>query len=89
VVIFRLRDRDEVGSTFIRTIEHYTRDLQDHGNMLMITGISQDVMEQLERTELLDLIGEENIFLGQPRFGAALSEAVKAAEAWVAQTPEN
>ena len=88
VVIFRLRDRDEVGSTFIRTIEHYTRDLQDHGNMLMITGISQDVMEQLERTELLDLIGEKNIFLGQARFGAALGEAVAAAEAWMAQSTE-
>jgi SulP family sulfate permease len=88
VVIFRMRDRDEVGSTFIRTIERYTRDLQDHGNMLMIASISQEVMEQLERTELLDLIGEENIFLGQARFGAALREAVAAAEAWIAQSTE-
>ena len=88
VVIFRMRDRDEVGSTFIRTIERYTRDLQDHGNILMIASISQDVMEQLERTELLDLIGEKNIFLGQARFGAALGEAVAAAEAWMAQSTE-
>jgi SulP family sulfate permease len=89
VVIFRLRDRDEVGSTFIRTIERYTRVLKAQGNRLMLEGISQDVMEQLERTELLDLIGEENIFLGQARFGAALEEALAAAEAWIAQTPEN
>lgn len=89
VVIFRLRDRDEVGSTFIRTIERYTRDLQAQGNMIMLEGINQQVMQQLERTDLLDLIGEENIFLGQPRFGAALSEALAAAETWIAQTPEN
>jgi len=83
VVIFRLRDRDEVGSTFIRSLERYTRQLQAQGNILMIEGINQQVLEQLERTELLDLIGEENIFLGQPQFGAAMREALAAAEDWM------
>jgi SulP family sulfate permease len=89
VIIFRLRDRDEVGSTFLRTIERYTRDLQAQGNMIMLEGINQQVMQQLERTDLLDLIGEDNIFLGQPRFGAAMSKALAAAETWIAQSPEN
>jgi SulP family sulfate permease len=89
VVIFRLRDRDEVGSTFVRTIERYTRELQAQGNKIMLEGINQQVWKQLERTDLLDLIGEENIFLGQARFGAALKEALSEAEAWIAQTPEN
>jgi SulP family sulfate permease len=89
VIIFRLRDRDEVGSTFIRTIERYARNLQAQDNMIMLEGINQQVMEQLERTDLLDLIGEENIFLGQPRFGAAMSKALAAAETWIAQSPEN
>jgi len=89
VIIFRLRDRDEVGSTFLRTIERYTRDLQAQSNMIMLEGINQQVMQQLERTDLLDLIGEDNIFLGQPRFGAAMSKALAAAETWIAQTPEN
>jgi len=85
VVIFRLRDRDEAGSTFVHALERYTRDLQSQGNILMIEGVNQYVLDQLERTKLLDLIGEENIFLGQPKFGAALREALAAAEAWMAQ----
>ena len=85
IVIFRLRDRDEVGSTFIRAIERYTRELQEQGNMLMIEGINQQVLEQLERTELLDLIGKQNIFLGKPIFGSALRDALAAAEDWMEQ----
>ena len=34
---------------------------------------------------MLDLIGRENIFMAQPRFGASLKEAVVAAEQWIAQ----
>ncbi len=83
VVIIRLRDRDEVGSTFIRVIERYTRELQANGCKLMLAGISDRVWEQLEKTELLDLIGPQNVFLAQPRFGAALEEALAAAQAWL------
>jgi hypothetical protein len=50
-----------------------------------LEGINQPVLVQLERTELLDLIGEKNIFLGRPKFGAAFNEAVDAAEEWITQ----
>jgi len=83
VVILRLRDRDEVGSTFIRSIERYARDLHATGNKLMLEGINQQVLDQLQRTALLDLIGEENVFIGQPQFGAALKQAESAAETWI------
>ena len=83
VVILRLRDRDEVGSTFIRAIRHYARALHAEGNVLMIEGVNQKVLEQLERTDLLDLIGKEHIFMGQPTFGAALREALSSAAEWI------
>jgi SulP family sulfate permease len=82
VVIFRLRDRDEIGSTFIRTIERYTRDLHAAGNTLMLEGMSQHVLEQIRRTALLDLIGEDKVFAGRPQFFASLREARAAAEIW-------
>jgi len=82
VVIFRLRDRDEVGSTFIRSIERYTRDLHEAGNTLMLEGMSQHALDQMQRTALLDLIGEENVFSGRPQFFASLREAQAAAERW-------
>ena len=85
VVIFRLRDRDEVGSTFIRALDRYARTLLAAGNRLMLEGASEHVVDQLERTDLLALIGEENVFPGQPVFGSALREALAAAEEWLVQ----
>jgi SulP family sulfate permease len=85
VVVFRLRDRDEVGSTFIRAVERYARELQAQGNKLMLTGLNKRVLEQLEKTEILDLIGEENVFMARARFGATTGEALAAAEAWISQ----
>jgi SulP family sulfate permease len=87
-VIIRLRDRDEVGSTFIRTIQRYAESLQAGGNVLMLEGLSEKVLEQIERTDLLDLIGQENVFLGQPQHGASLRQALAAAQAWLAQDRE-
>jgi SulP family sulfate permease len=84
VVIFRLRDRDEVGSTFIRLIERYAKSLQVGGNKLMLDGLDERVLEQLEETETLDLMGRENVFLAKPRFGEALRDAVTAADRWIA-----
>jgi len=88
-VIFRFRDRDEVGSTFIRAIERYTRSLHAGGNLLMLAGVNEEVLNQLEKTDMLDLIGEENVFPAQPQFGAALREALAAADEWLAQGKEN
>jgi SulP family sulfate permease len=89
VVIIRLRDRDEVGSTFIRTIERYAQSLQAGGNVLMLEGLSEKVLDQIERTELLDLIGEENLFLAQPQHGASLRQALVAAEKWLVRVPRD
>ena len=85
VVILRLRDRDEVGSTFVRAIERYAQELLDGGNLLILEGINERVHEQLERTELLELIGEDNVFVGQPGFGVALGRAERAATEWMEQ----
>jgi SulP family sulfate permease len=84
-VILRLRDRDEVGSTFIRALERYTQTLHKGNNLLILEGLNQKVKDQLERTELLDLIGEENIFLAQARYIAALEQGLARAREWQAQ----
>jgi hypothetical protein len=49
----------------------------------MLEGLNERVLEQLEETDILDLIGEENVFPAQARFGAALADALAAAETWV------
>lgn len=85
VVILRLRDRDEVGSTFIRIIERYIRTLQANGCKLILAGINERVREQLEETDLLDLIGAESVFMAQPGFGVSVEKALEMAEAWMNQ----
>ncbi|MGB3717063.1 MAG: SulP family inorganic anion transporter [Candidatus Promineifilaceae bacterium] len=89
VVIIGLRDRDEVGSTFINIIRRYTKQLLAQDNKLMLGGMNDKVIEQLARTDLLDLIGEENIFPVEKQYGAALKKAVVAAQQWIdAGSPE-
>ena len=85
VVVIGLRDREELGSTFIRVIERYARSLRDNDCRLMLVGVDDDVLDQLERTGVLDLIGRENVFPTQASIGAALKQAVMAAEAWIQQ----
>ncbi len=85
VVIIRLRNQREVSSTFIVSIERYTRMLQNQDNLLILAGLDPHVIVQLEKTELIDLIGEENIFPAQPQFAAAMQQALARAENWQAQ----
>jgi len=88
VVILRLRDRDEVGSTFIRAIERYTHKLQEQDNKLILEGLNERVLEQLELTNILDLVGKQNVYLGRPVFLAALKEAIANAETWIERQSE-
>jgi MFS superfamily sulfate permease-like transporter len=85
VVIIRLRNQREVSSTFIVVLERYMRMLQDQGNLLILSGLEQHVVEQLEQTELIDLIGKDNVFPAQPQFAAASQQALARAEDWQAQ----
>ena len=85
VVIIRLRDRDEVGSTFINIVKRYARALSAQGNLLILAGLSAHVLEQLEDTNLLELIGKQNVFQAEADFGASVEQAFSRAEAWMKQ----
>jgi SulP family sulfate permease len=85
VVIIRLRDRDEVGSTFINIIKRYAQALSTQGNLLILAGLSAHVLEQLEDTDLLELIGKQNIFPAEADFGASVEQAFDRADAWMKQ----
>lgn len=83
VVIFAFRGYDRFGSTMIAVLDRYNQVLQANGGKLMLAGISPGVMQQLERTGLLDKIGRENVFLVHPQWGVAAYEALEAAQAWL------
>jgi SulP family sulfate permease len=75
-VILRLRDRDELGSTFIRVLERYAQRLKDTGNRLILAGVSTSAYDQLQGTGVLDVIGADNIFTVKQEYGASLREAM-------------
>ncbi len=68
-------------------LRRYTESLQAHDSQLMLVGVEPAVRKQLAKTGLLDLIGEENVFLATPRLGEAMNQAAAAAYAWLGQQP--
>jgi sulfate permease, SulP family len=87
VVGIILRGHSEIGSTFVTVLQRYARVLQDHDSKLMLVGVDPSVRDQLARTGVLKLIGEENVFLATPQIGEALNQAVAAAATWLGRTP--
>ncbi len=53
----------------------------------MLVGIDAAGRNQLAKTGVLQLIGEENVFMATPQMGEAMNRAVAAAQAWLDQAP--
>jgi SulP family sulfate permease len=87
VVAINLRGKSEIGSTFVTVLQRYGQTLRDHQSRLMLVGVDQNVRDQLAKTGVLELIGEENVFVATPQLGAAMNRAVAAANAWLGQSP--
>ncbi len=83
VVAINLRGKSEVGSTFVTVLQRYSEALQEHQSKLMLVGVDPDVRDQLAKTGILKVLGEENVFVATPQLGASLNQAVAAANAWL------
>ena len=83
VVILRLRGRRELGSTFIEVLGRYAQTLREHEGKLMLTGVSDILKEQLERSKYAAVIGPDNIFSGLDQLGSSTREAVGRANEWL------
>jgi len=88
VVIIRIRGVDQVGSTMISFIERYAGELRANGGKLMLSGVGQNVLDQMLRTETTESVPEENIFMATDTLGESTKTALEAAEAWLAQAPD-
>lgn len=61
VVVLILRGRPRLGSTAIGVFERYARALQENGGVLYLAAVSESVRAQLEKTGVLDLIGQDHV----------------------------
>ena len=87
VVAIGLRGKSEIGSTFITVLQRYAETLRAHDSKLMLVGVDPAVRDQLAKTGVLKIIGEENVFLATPQLGGAMNAAAEAAYAWLGQVP--
>ena len=85
VVAINLRGKSEIGSTFVTVLQRYSQALQARQGKLMLVGVDPLVRDQLAKTGVLELIGDENVFVATPQLGEALNQAVAAATAWLAR----
>ena len=85
VVIIRIRGIDQVGSTMIAFMERYEDELHANGGKLMLSGVRQNVLDQLLRTETTEVIPEDRIFMATDTLGESTKDALAAANAWLAR----
>jgi SulP family sulfate permease len=83
VVILNLRGRQSIGSSFVRVAERYAARLRTQGGKLMLSGVNEQVMRQLERTETTEDIPAEDIFMATSKVGASTRAAAAAAREWL------
>jgi SulP family sulfate permease len=80
VVILRLRGKEDLGSTFIQTLLRYQDELDEYGSRLLLAGVSDRVLAQLERTGAYQRLGPDNVFPATESVGASLISALARAE---------
>ena len=88
VVILRMHGRSRIGRTVIQILERYAARLQANGGKLMLSGVSQNVWDQLAITETFEMIPEADVFKADEILGNSTRQAVAAANKWLAQLPE-
>ena len=85
VVIIRIRGVEQVGSTMIAVMERYAGELRANGGKLMLSGVSQNVLDQILRTETTESVPEDSIFMATDTLGESTRDALSAAHKWLAE----
>ncbi len=83
VVLLNLHGIDEIGSTFLRVIARYASNLEAQKGKLVLFGVSEPVYQQLQKTGLLNQLGEENIYKSTSILGDSALKAYQDSSAWL------
>jgi STAS domain len=78
-----MRGMDNVSSTFMNVLSRYHKGVQTQGGKLLLAEVSDGVLEQLERTGMLEKLGEANIFPETPRVYYATRQAIRTGQSWL------
>jgi SulP family sulfate permease len=83
VVVLRLRGHEGVASTFVGVLERYADSLRATGGKLLLSGVSEQVLNRLQAMETTDFVPEEDIYRSDDVLGASTRRAVQAAQQWL------
>jgi SulP family sulfate permease len=89
VLILRMRGREQAASTGIKWLRRYAQEMREGGNLLMLAGVQPHVLDELVKTETVDIIGKDNVFAAEPELGASVDKAREAAARWLASPKDN
>ena len=82
-----LRGRTELGSTILTVLERYAQNLRDADCRLMLTGVSEHILDDVRDNRHHQNIWPERTFSrATDRAGESMLEALSAAEEWLEDT---
>jgi SulP family sulfate permease len=89
VVILSLRQRDELGTTFLVALEAYAGKLQERNSRLVLAEMGNRVMDMFRDTGHMDIFGRDNCFRATERPFESVLEAQHQAEKWIAEQSQS
>ena len=87
-IILRLRGRTALGSTFVVVIKQYAARVAEAGGRLFLSGVDDELVDQLRRTGVEDAVLRTRIFEATAIVGESSDAAYRAAEAWLTSRRE-
>jgi sulfate permease, SulP family len=74
-VVLVLRGHDDLGSTFLEALGRYQDKLRAADAHLLLAGVEDRALTQLEDTGMLERLGPDNVFAATPTLGEAMRRA--------------
>jgi sulfate permease, SulP family len=83
VVVLRLRGRTDLGTTFMDVLHRYATALAAADSKLVLSSVSDRVLEQLRVAGVTDVIAADDLYPGDERVGATLARVHRDALEWM------
>jgi sulfate permease, SulP family len=77
--------RHDNGGTFIGVLRRYAKQIEANGGRLMLAGVAPKAYEQISKTGLLKVLGEQNVFPAGSCLFEPMLRALRAAKAYPAE----
>jgi SulP family sulfate permease len=87
ILILRLRDQQSLGTTGIRLLQRIHQQIEAQGGRLLLVGIHPSLRVELQRSGMLDVLGEDNIFEETDIIFEATMRALQSAEITLKDLP--